>query len=56
MLASRSDEFPAVIEVVVEIPRRSRNKLLEDKTVQVLGWRDEAEARKVVVQDRVRAR
>jgi inorganic pyrophosphatase len=30
-------------------------KLLEDKTVEVLGWRDEHEARRVLVEDRGRA-
>ncbi len=31
-------------------------KLLEDKTVEVLGWRDEAEARRVLEEDRARLR
>jgi len=30
-------------------------KLLEDKTVEVLGWRDETEARTVLIEDRRRA-
>ncbi|HEU4672182.1 MAG TPA: inorganic diphosphatase [Candidatus Limnocylindrales bacterium] len=31
-------------------------KLLEDKTVEVLGWRDENEARRVLLEDRARLR
>jgi len=38
------------VPVVVEIPKGSRNvyKQLEDKTVEVFGWRDAATGRRVL--------
>jgi hypothetical protein len=43
--------FPEIVEIVVEIPRGSRNKETE-----VLGWREAEDARRLLLADRERFR